>query len=146
MKRRAASIPLALVLSLGFIQFTAAESGIAAEVLTCRSPQQPKQIAQLLFGRNIGRKLGVSEAAWARFAGREMIPRFPNGLMITEAIGQWRDTADGAIVREPAKGVEIVLPGNDDDEARLDAIVTAYKREFRQHSVIVIVRSACVSF
>ena len=40
----------------------------------------------------------------------------------------------------------IVLPGNDDDQARLDAVVTAYKREFRQQSVGVVVQSACVSF
>jgi hypothetical protein len=39
-----------------------------------------------------------------------------------------------------------VLPGNDNDQARLDAVVTAYKREFSQHSVAVIVQSACVSF
>jgi len=137
---------LTLACALGAVLFTAAESGTLAEPLTCHSPQHPKQIAELLFGRDIGRKLGVSEAVWARFVAREMIPRFPDGLTITEAAGQWRDPADGTIVHEPAKGVEIVLPGNNDDEARLDAIVTAYKRAFRQHSVIVIVRGACVSF
>jgi hypothetical protein len=39
-----------------------------------------------------------------------------------------------------------VLPGNKDDDARLDAVVAAYKREFHQHSVGVIVRPACVAF
>jgi hypothetical protein len=39
-----------------------------------------------------------------------------------------------------------VLPGAADDEARLDAIVTAYKRDFHQQSVAVIVRPGCVSF
>jgi hypothetical protein len=137
---------LALAGALGAVLFTAAASGGYAEALSCHSPQHPKQIAELLFGRDIGRKLGVSEAAWARFVARELTPRFPDGLTITEAAGQWRDPADGMIVREPAKGVEIVLPGNNDDEARLEAIVAAYKREFRQRSVIVIVRSACVAF
>jgi Protein of unknown function (DUF3574) len=146
MKRRAASMRIALTSALGFCLLAAAQCGSRAEALTCHSPQQPKQIVQLLFGRDIGHKLGVSEVAWARFVVREMTPRFPDGLTITEAIGQWRDPAAGTIVREPAERVEIVLPGNDDDEARLAAIVTAYKREFRQHSVIVIVRSACVSF
>jgi hypothetical protein len=136
MKRRAVSTRIALISALAFILLAAAQSGIHAESLTCHSPQQPRQIAQLLFGRDIGRKLGVSEAAWGRFVVREMTPRFPDGLTITEAIGQWRDPADGTIV----------LPDHDEDEARLAAIVTAYKLEFRQHSVIVIVRSACVSF
>ena len=75
-----------------------------------------------------------------------MTPRFPDGLTITDAVGQWRDRDNGSIVREPSKHVEIVLPGNADDEARLDAVVAAYKRAFHQQSVGVIVRSACVSF
>ena len=49
-------------------------------------------------------------------------------------------------MREPVKRVEIVLPGNADDQARLDAVVSAYKQEFHQRSVVVIVQEACVSF
>ena len=33
-----------------------------------------------------------------------------------------------------------------DDDARLDAVVAAYKHAFHQHSVGVIVRPACVAF
>ena len=103
-------------------------------------------MAELLFGRDIGAKLGVSETAWAHFLAREVTPRFPDGLTVSDATGQWRDPATGKIVQEPSKRVEIVLPGNADDDARLDAIVKAYKHQFHQHSVGVIVRSACVSF
>jgi Protein of unknown function (DUF3574) len=113
---------------------------------SCSGAQRPKQVAEVLFGRDIGRRIGVSETAWDRFVARELTPRFPDGLNITDATGQWRDPADGGIVREPTKRVEIVLPGNDDDQARLDAVVKAYKREFRQRLVVVIVRIACVSF
>ena len=67
-------------------------------------------------------------------------------MTIIDAVGQWRDRDSGRIVREPSKHVEIVLPGNKDDNARLDAVVAAYKRAFHQHSVGVIVQSACVSF
>jgi len=52
----------------------------------------------------------------------------------------------GAIVRESSKRVENVLPGNEDDQTRLGAIVTACKHQFRQRSVGVIVRPACVAF
>jgi hypothetical protein len=88
----------------------------------------------------------VSEAAWRRFVAHEVTPRFPNGLTIIDASGQWRDRRRGAIVREPSKLIEIILPGRGDDQNRLDAIVAAYKRQFRQGSVGVIVQSACVSF
>jgi Protein of unknown function (DUF3574) len=107
---------------------------------------QPHQIAELSFGRDIGGSIGVSEQAWARFVASELTPRFPDGLTMTDAIGQWRDPSSGKTVREPTKQVEIVLPGYDDDEARLEAVVAAYKRDFHQHSVGVIVRPACVSF
>ena len=115
-------------------------------VLSCSGAQRPKQVAELLFGRDIGHHIGVSESAFSDFVARELTPRFPDGLTITDASGQWRDPAGGAIVREPTKQVDIVLPGKADDQARLDAIVAAYKREFRQQSVGVIVRPACVSF
>jgi Protein of unknown function (DUF3574) len=39
-----------------------------------------------------------------------------------------------------------VLPGRDDDQARLDAVVEAYKRRFHQHAVRVVVQPVCVSF
>jgi hypothetical protein len=138
----------ALVCSLSLILLTAAAGNATAQTLAivCHGTQRPGQIAELLFGRDIGNHVGVSEAAWMRFVAREITPRFPDGLTITNAIGQWRDPASNRMVHEPSKRVEIVLPGRADDEVRLDAIVAAYKRRFHQHSVGVIVQSGCVSF
>ena len=42
--------------------------------------------------------------------------------------------------------VQIVLPGQAEDIARLNEIVAAYKQRFKQQSVVMIVRPACVSF
>jgi hypothetical protein len=132
--------------ALSIMALAAVATGSHAQTLSCYGTQQPKQVAELLFGRDVGNRVGVSETAWTRFVAREMTPRFPDGLTVTDAIGQWRDTTRGTIVREPSKRVEIVLPGGTDDEARLDAIVKAYKAEFHQQSVGVIVRPACVAF
>ena len=41
--------------------------------------------------------------------------------------------------------MHIVLPGHDDDIARLSAIAEAYKARFKQQSVGLIVRPACVA-
>jgi hypothetical protein len=140
---------------LGFIFIVSTAGGLQAQpqALSCHGTQQVRQVAELLFGRDIGHRLGVTESAWARFVAREITLRFPDGLTVSDASGQWRDSAhsdrthgDSTIVREPAKRVEIVLPGAADDETRLDAVVNAYKREFHQQSVTVIVRPACVSF
>jgi hypothetical protein len=65
---------------------------------------------------------------------------------VLNAAGQWRDEATNKIVREPGKLVQIVLPGQVGDIARLNEIVAAYKTRFKQHSVVMIVRPACVSF
>ena len=117
-----------------------------AQTLACHGAQKPKEIAELLFGRNIGNRVGVSEAAWLRFVAREMTPRFPSGLTIIDATGHWRNAVTGKVMLEPSKRVEIVLPGGGDDEDKLDAIVAAYKKQFRQQAVAVVVRPACVAF
>ena len=124
----------------------ASSSAGAQPALSCHGTQHLKVVAQLMFGRDIGGHVGVSEAAWARFVAREITPRFPDGLSISDAVGQWRDQASGRIVREPSKLIMIVLPGHDDDQARLDAVAGAYKRQFRQQSVGIVLESACVSF
>ena len=99
-----------------------------------------------MFGHNIGGRTGVSESEWGRFVDREITPRFPDGLTVFTARGQWREPGSGKIIREPSKIVHIVLPGNAEDFTRLDEIAEAYKRRFSQHSVVVVVRPACVSF
>jgi Protein of unknown function (DUF3574) len=124
----------------------AAASEVRAQVTACASAQKPQQVAELLFGRKIGDRLAVSQARWARFVDREITPRFPDGLTVLDARGQWRDTTRNRIVREPSKLVQIVLPGRADDFDLLNAIAEAYKKQFHQQSVGVIVRGACVSF
>ena len=118
----------------------------AAGAQDCRGGQRPSQVAELLFGRNIGDRVGVGERAWGRFVEREIASRFPDGFTVLNATGRFRDRSGGRIVREPSKVVEIVLPGSADDIARLNEIAEAYKRRFKQQTVGMIVRPACVSF
>ena len=114
--------------------------------LACHGTAQPGRVAELLFGRDVRDKLAVSDRDWAAFVARELTPRFPSGLTASDALGQWRDPASRKIVREKTKHVEIVLPGNADDDGRLAAVIEAYKHRFHQQSVGLIVRDACVSF
>ena len=100
----------------------------------------------LLFGRNIGGALGVSEDEWTDFVAKEISPRFPQGLSVDDAVGQWRDRDTNAIVKEPSKDVQIIVPQDAEVKGKIDAIVTAYKERFRQQSVGVVMRPACVSF
>jgi hypothetical protein len=129
------------------VLLAAAACGSAgAQPPACRGAERPREMAELIFGRRIGKDGIVAEAAWQRFVAREIIPRFADGLTIIAANGQWRDPATGRIIREPATLVIIAMPGGSDDHDRLDAIAQAYKKLFRQRSVGIIVLPACVSF
>jgi hypothetical protein len=123
-----------------------ADLGAAQPALQCGTARKPMAVAELLFGRNIGGRLGVTEAKWARFVDREITPRFPDGLSVIDVKGQWRDPERKIIVREPSKLVMIILAGKPDDDERLQAIVEAYKKGFKQQSVGLLVRPACVTF
>ncbi len=113
-------------------------------------PGEQRQVAEFMFGRNIGDRLAVTETKWSRFVDREITPRFPDGLSVVDARGQWRDAERKTIVREPSKLVTIVLTGKASDKGsdneRLAQIIDAYKRQFRQQSVGLLVRPACVAF
>jgi uncharacterized protein DUF3574 len=132
----------------GILLLNVGSTALAAQspASACHAGQQARLLADLTFGRDVGRHIGVSEPAWQRFLAREVTPRFPDGLTVMNAFGQWRDRATGRLVREPSKVVMIVLPGHADDQARLDAVVAAYKSRFHQQSVGVILQPACTAF
>jgi hypothetical protein len=114
--------------------------------IACRDRYKPMLRAELFFGRNIGARLGVSERQWARFLTRELTPRFPDGLTVIDGQGQWRDSERGAIVREPSKIVIVVTADDAATRERIDAAATAYKQQFHQRSVGVLIRPVCASF
>ena len=75
-----------------------------AQSLACQGGQKPSQVAELMFGRNIGARTAVSESQWVRFVDREITPRFPDGLTMYNAAGQWRDRASNKVLREVEQG------------------------------------------
>lgn len=112
----------------------------------CPPGGTPRLAADLMFGRHIGDRLGVSESDFRVFTDREVTPRFPSGFTVVDARGQYRDTARGVIVREPSKVLTIVMENADRDLPRLSEIAEAYKRRFRQQSVAVVTRRVCAAF
>jgi len=85
----------------------------------------------------------VSDAEWARFLADEVTPRFPDGLSVIDAAGQYRAPA-GGLVREDSKLLVIVVfdPPATYGE-KVQAIVEAYKRRFKQRSVFRVERAVC---
>lgn len=130
-----AALPLAGCMSLNLF---ASETG-------CPGGLQPTTTAELVFGRNIGATQGVSDADWKAFVDEEVTPRFPDGLTVVDAAGQWRGV-NGAVVVEPSKSLLLVLKGDPGERGKIDAIRAAYKARFRQEAVLLIERPACVGF
>ena len=140
---RRAIRPVAVALAM-LLLTTAARA--EAEVIPCDGTLQAQQVAQLLFGRDVEDRARVSEADFNGFVTREVSPRFPEGFTVIDATGQWRDARRGTIVNEAAKIIEIVLPAGEDNRPKIEAIVEAYKLQFQQQSVGLIVAPACVRF
>lgn len=88
----------------------------------------------LYFG--LGRPKGtVSELEWQLFLRDEVTARFPSGLTVWDAQGQWRSSA-GGIGHERTKVLLLVHP---DTAAARDAVQTVighYRRAFEQESVL----------
>jgi hypothetical protein len=138
MYHRTATLCLAVALTVG--------GQAAAWSQGCRGNQQSMLAAELFFGRTMPGGRIVSEAAWARFLAREITPRFPDGLTVFDAAGQWRDPVGRRIVRQASKVVLIVFRDDPQKQESLDAIAGAYRRWFKQKSVGIVVKPACASF
>ena len=117
----------------------------AQTLLHCPAGQSRAETVELLFGRNDGDRLAVSDGDWSRFVDDVITPRFPHGLSVMDVQGQWR-APGGTLVREPSKIVYLVLDGGPDDPAKIAHIRDDYKARFHQSSVLLVSQKACVSY
>lgn len=78
----------------------------------------------------------VSDADWTRFLADTVTPLFPDGLTVVNATGQWRGAGDRAVTVEPSRVVEITHGDSPEANRNIKDIVRAYKRRFRQDSVM----------
>lgn len=110
----------------------------------CSQSQQSAIHDILYFGT--AKPVGiVSVEEWATFVDTVITPRFPMGLTLSQASGQWQ-LADGTIVREPSNVLEIVHAGDAIDEAAVREIIDTYRAQFQQEAVLRVRSPSCISF
>jgi hypothetical protein len=111
---------------------------------SCPSGQQMMTAEYLYFGtaKPDGQ---VSADDWRTFLDEVVTPRFPQGLSVWQASGQWKSAA-GPIVREPSYVLNIVHESGETTDAAIIGIMSAYKSRFRQEAVLRVRSSACASF
>ena len=112
----------------------------------CPDGMTEQTVVELLFGRNIGARVGVSEQAFRRFIDADVTPRFPDGFTVIDMSGQYRDTKRDRIIREPGKLILIALADETAGMTKVRELIDTYKRRFEQQSVGLITRRSCVSF
>ena len=79
----------------------------------------------------------VSEDVWVRFLAEIVTPRFPNGLTVVDANGQWRALGEQHVTIEPSRVVEITHDDSPETNRHIREVVAIYKRQYRQHSVML---------
>lgn len=110
----------------------------------CSSGEQSSVHESLYFGT--AKPSGVvTPAEWSDFLRSTVTPRFPQGLTVWQASGQWRG-ADGAIVREASHVLTLLHPNDASNEKAVLEIVEAYKSRFQQEAVLRVKAHACTSF
>ena len=124
---------------------SASVPALGADAASCPPGTEPFAEYRLFFGRSQGSVEVVSEEAWRAFLANEVTLRFPDGLTVLDAAGQWQEDS-GAIVRERTKLLLILAPLGADAMQRTGEIADAYKQAFGQSSVLRVVTPACVSF
>jgi hypothetical protein len=132
------------VVVLVLVVAVAAAGCATAGGASCRADEKPRVSDTLYFGavRPDGM---VAAADWSRFLEEWVTPRFPEGLTVWQASGQWRG-ADGKIVEEPSRVLNLVHSGDDADERKVNEISSEYKRQFQQEAVLRTRGNVCVSF
>ncbi len=89
---------------------------------------------------------GAAEIRWRSFLDKEVTPRFPNGLTVFEAYGQWRGSGETAPSRLRSKVLVILHEDTPENRAAIDAIRVAWKAATHDQSVLLDVERVEVSF
>jgi Protein of unknown function (DUF3574) len=100
--------------------------------------------SELYFGSGKPDGSNVSEKQFRQFVDAEVTPRFPDGLTLLTGYGQYKNSS-GKIVKEQSFVLVILYQGKDAN-AKLETIRKAYKRAFKQESVLRVDDTTRVSF
>ena len=89
-------------------------------------------------------KGSVSELEWQVFLRDEVTTRFPEGLTVWEANGQWR-RPDGEIDHERSKVLLLVHPDTATARGAVQAVIGRYRQKFEQESVLWESSRVCIA-
>ena len=112
-------------------------------VMECGVASTAQLRTTLYFGTN--RPTGsVSELEWQLFVRDEVTTRFPDGLTVWDAYGQWRPPG-GELTQERSKVLLIVHDDSDNAKKSVLDVIARYRKIFEQQSVLWETARVCVA-
>jgi hypothetical protein len=91
-------------------------------------------------------KNAISETQWRTFLDKEVTPRFPDGLTVFDAYGQWMFRGAQGPERLNSKVLVILHENTPQRRADIEAIRLAWKQATKHQSVLWSQQAAEVSF
>lgn len=119
-------------------------SGCASNGPACQSAEAEWSNEMLYFGTTTPTGI-VSKEDWAAFLDAVVTPRFPDGLSVWKAAGQWK-SANGSLTKEHSYVLNIAHRNGPQAEKALKEIIEEYKLRFHQESVLKSRSNTCVTF
>lgn len=113
--------------------------------VACAAGAEPFVRDQLYFGRGMADGSEVSDSAFRAFLGREVTPRFPRGITVHDARGQWQGST-GDIVQERSWVLVLFHPPSPESDKAVADIANAYRQAFAQEAVLRDRGWSCVAF
>jgi hypothetical protein len=95
----------------------------------------PRMQERLFFGLSSPSGT-IDDAEWEAFVETVVTPRFPGGLTVLEASGQWQGR-DKRVSRESSRVVEIIHDDSQHASRRIAEIAAEYKARYQQESVLI---------
>ena len=131
----------------GFVAGGRVSPPVAAQgftvIMDCGKSSTPQLRTTLYFG--LARPKGsVTELEWQLFLRDEVTRRFPDGLTVWGAEGQWRTPA-GSIHHEHAKVLLLVHADTTEARQSVQGVIEAYRKTFEQQSVLWESARVCVA-
>lgn len=140
------TVGAALVFALGL----AAGGGLTTVVAQRRAPpaecgaSTAAQVRTTLYFGSARPKGSVSELEWQIFLRDEVTARFPDGLTVWDAQGQWR-ASQGSLEHERTKVLLLVHPDTPAARESVLAVIEHYRKAFDQQSVLWETARVCVA-
>ena len=132
-----------LVLGGAFGVRPAAQPAAQATLDQCGTASALQLRTTLYFG-TARPKGSVSELEWQLFLRDEVTARFPDGLTVWDAKGQWRTPA-GTIDHESSKVLLLVHADTSQAREAVLAVIARYRKAFEQESVLWETARVCVA-